>query len=234
MAMEGGDQKRKGKDNKGAGRKRKRTIGSKLSPDFSIPVFQGKTQVSKEGQEGLEELLAIALDHITTWFTRQVNRQHYKWAEEKLGSLKEKLEPMVEPDQGLSVEVLAAFEAAKAELAEECATFAKQIVAKIAADEQTFTASEALESKEARAKGKEAKLLGGEDKLTFLKLQPEESLVQLLEEATKHTTTTLAIAYTDKCGVGFAKHYNRKMNHVLKEQPNLFQFDKKSKSWSLA
>lgn len=234
MAPKTNDGKRKFK--KGGNWKQKKkgksTMGSELKTDFSIPVFQGPTQTVKSGAEGLEEMFSVVHDNITTWFQRQVNRQHYKWAEERLAPLREKLGAQVK-EEGLTDAVKAALEEAKGAIAEECKTFASGIVDKIKANEATFSKEEAndVEMKKA-AGGRPQASMEGEEKAAFLALPAKDALITLLSESS-NTCTALAMAYTSKCGVGFAKNYNRKMNHILREFPESFQFEKRKKSWSL-
>jgi hypothetical protein len=77
--------------------------------------------------------------------------------------------------------------------------------------------------KEEKKVEREAEKLTGEALAAFLALPAKAALANLLEGSGPIAPVDLALKYSALTGLGFAKHYERKMNHILNEFPDLFK-----------
>lgn len=201
-------------------------MSSKLDPDYTIPVFGTELQPEETGLLGFEELLTRAHEEMQAWFKRQVNRNHYKWSEERIVALRTKLEPTVQ-ELGLTPEVRQSLQELKIQLTVDCQAFAVKVIATIMEHEQKFAKDET----ETIAKATKPVASKKQKDLRLLGMEGKQALCRLLEGGLSLSTPELAKKFSDLTDIGWNKHYGKKMNHVLHEYPELFL--KEKKKWKL-
>lgn len=171
---------------------------------FNSEVFNGHT---------IGEVFKSALQDLTDWFRRQVGRNHYAWAKENLDNLKAAQFPGLQDDRVMTLDEESNFVTQRRKIVDDAHAFVQGIVDKLSAEKHSIEQGKAAAKDKADQFSKEA----------LLQMDAKSVVVFLLKEFPQGVKTQiLAEVFAKKVGVGFAKRYDKKLNHFLNEHGDSF------------